>query len=153
MIEHSDRSADDELSALIAQHGWAIRHVMGSPDTSSFSYTIGLSSFGHPEIVITGMPHEPAQIFLNLVGQQMRAGFRVAHGVRTSKFSEGGDVVFIDADNTLGLTAVQHRYGDVRALQLVWPDSAGAYPWDAGYRNPPETQPLLGALPETFTDL
>jgi hypothetical protein len=34
---------------------------------------------------------------------------------------------------------------------MLWPNSTGAYPWDVGYRNPPDAQPLLGQLPDTFT--
>lgn len=36
-------------------------------------------------------------------------------------------------------------YGDeVRALQLVWPDARGRYPWDRGHRAVRAGQPLLG---------
>ena len=44
-----------------------------------------------------------------------------------------------------GLTAVQGLYGDVRAVQVVWTDSRGRLPWEAGYANPRGSQPLLGA--------
>ncbi|WP_191281840.1 DUF4262 domain-containing protein [Pseudolysinimonas yzui] len=137
---------------MIEEHGWAVRHVMGSPNASQFSYTVGLSAFGHAEIVVTGMPFDSAHIFLNLVGQDLRDGIVVAHGIRTTRFTDSGDVAFIDAENTEGLTAVHHRYGEVRALQLIWPDSTGAYPWETGYRNPPEAQPLLGPVPDTFVE-
>jgi hypothetical protein len=45
------------------------------------------------------------------------------------------------------LVAVRQVYGTFSAVQMVWPDSAGRFPWDAGYTNPPDAQPLLGPLP------
>ncbi len=37
-------------------------------------------------------------------------------------------------------------YGDgVRALQLVWADAAGRWPWHAGHRGRPAGQPVLGS--------
>lgn len=41
---------------------------------------------------------------------------------------------------------VAHRfYGDrLRALQLVWADAAGRWPWDPGHRARRAGQPVLG---------
>ncbi len=66
-------------------------------------------------------------------------------GQRTEELTvPGAPVVFIAVENTARLTAVQQVYGRVEAVQMVWPDSTGRLPWDEGYRNPPDTQPLLG---------
>lgn len=56
-------------------------------------------------------------------------------------------MVFLSVENTAGLTAVEQIYGTIDAIQMVWPDSAGNLPWTAGYRNPPDAQPLLGPAP------
>lgn len=145
------RSVDADLDALIREHGWAVRHVSGSTHEGPFSYTVGLTAFGLPEIVTTGMPFESSHQFLNLVAQEMRDGYALSHGTRSTRFTDSGDVSFIRVEDARGLTAVRGRYGEVVALQMLWPDSTGAYPWDVGYRNPPDAQPLLGQLPDTFT--
>ena len=139
-----------ELLELIGRHGWAVRHVGG--DTANghapFSYTVGLTAMGHPEIVTTGLPFEHAQTFLNEVGADVRDGRRFAAGTTTGDFtSDDAPVCFLDVVDTSGLTAVEQVYDDVEALQLVWPDSAGHLPWDAGYRNPADAQPILGPGP------
>ena len=41
-------------------------------------------------------------------------------------------------------------YPDVEALQVIWPDSLGHLPWELGYRNRLDAQPLLGVLPDEF---
>jgi hypothetical protein len=143
-------SVDEDLGALISEYGWAVRHVGGTEQEAPFSYTVGLSTLGLPEIVTTGLPFASSHEFLNMVALETRDGLAVTHGARSTRFTDSGDIAFIRVEDTRGLTAVQDRYGEVVALQLIWPDSTGAYPWDAGYRNPPDAQPLLGRVPIEF---
>jgi hypothetical protein len=139
-----------DLRGLIDEHGWAVRNV-GAGDTAAdvgFSYTIGLAGFGHPEVIVMGMPHESAHEFLNLIGDEVRRGSRYQHGTVTDEFTDDdAPVVFIRVEDTGRLTAVDEVYGRVDALQMIWPDSTGRLPWQDGHRNPPGTQPLLGPLP------
>jgi hypothetical protein len=141
-----------DLKALIEQYGWAVHQVLADPTSGAapFSYTVGLSALGHPEVVVTGMPFEPAKAFLNMVGEGVRAGTSYEAGTRDASLTDHGDVAFIPAVDTSGLYAVEQVYGEIRAVQLVWPDSAGAYPWEPGFRNSPEVQPLLGPIPQTW---
>jgi hypothetical protein len=135
------------LLGLIRQHGWAVRHVGAgsSPADSAFSYTVGLTALGHPEVVVTGLPFEHAQIFLDNIGADVRAGQRFEPGhVADDLTDPGAPVAFVAVENTTGLTAVAQVYGRVDAVQMVWPDSTGRMPWAEGYRNPPGAQPLLG---------
>ena len=139
-----------DISDLVARHGWGIRHVL--PDTASaqaaFSYTVGLTHRGWSELIITGLPTTVADVFIrNAVDAQTEQGaFRP--GDRTDELTESGDVVFIAADEVSGMTATTEIVGAFSALQLVWPDSAGHFPWQAGYRNSRASQPLLGTVPD-----
>jgi Domain of unknown function (DUF4262) len=139
-----------DLRLLIERFGWAVEHVR-APRGSSVapsSYTVGLTAVGHPEIVITGLPAPVAQDFLNAVAERVRAGGSYRSGQRTTEFTdENGPVVLLHVEDTAGLTSAREIYGSVAALQLVWPDSSGRLPWQPGYRNAPEVQPLLGPLP------
>jgi len=140
-----------ELHGLIAEHGWAVRTVMAGleeGDDGEFCYTIGFTALGHPEVIILGMPAEHASTFLNMIGDEVQRGGRFGHGTVTGEFtSDDSPVVFIRAEETERLSAVAEVYGRVEALQMVWPDSTGRLPWQNGYRNPPETQPLLLRTP------
>ena len=69
-----------ELLGLIRQHGWAVRHVGAGPGASAFSYTVGLTALDHPEAVVTGLHFEHAQVFLNNIGADVRAGQRFEPG-------------------------------------------------------------------------
>ena len=139
-----------DLRNVIEEHGWAVRNVLPgpAPEEVPFSYTIGLTAFGHPEVIILGMPSRSAHEFLNLIGDEVRRGNRFEHGTVTGDLTDDDNpVVFIHAEDTGRLTAVEQVYGRVSAVQMIWPDSTGRLPWQDGYRNPPEAQPLLGPLP------
>ena len=113
-----------------------------------FCYTIGLTALGHPEVIVLGMPAEHASTLLNMIGDEVQRGGRFDRGTVTGGFTgDDSPVVFLRAEETERLTAVAEVYGRVDALQMVWPDSTGRLPWQSGYRNPPETQPLLLRTP------
>jgi hypothetical protein len=139
-----------ELHRLIDEHGWATRHVGAGTETgqAAFSYTVGLTAMGHPEVIVTGLPFDHAQTFLNNIGSDVRDGKQFRPGFATEDLTgPGTPVVFIAVEDTSGLTAVDQVYGSVPAVQMVWPDSAGHLPWVPGYRNQPDAQPLLGRAP------
>ena len=148
MTDPRDRALAD-IRDLVARHGWAIRHVLAdtAAGRAAFSYTVGLTSRGWPELIITGLPSTVADAFIrNAVDVQVEKGpFR--SGDRTDELAEEGDVVFLSADDVSGMTATTELVRAFTALQLVWPDSAGHFPWQDGYRNPSTSQPLLGAAP------
>lgn len=90
---------------------------------------------------------EHALTFLNNIGDDVRNGKRYQDGMTTDQLTEpGAPVVFIRAERVDALTAVEEVYGHVEALQMVWCDSSGHLPWQEGYRNGPDIQPLLGPI-------
>lgn len=139
-----------ELFRLIAEYGWAVRHVGADRESGAapFSYTVGLTALGHPEVVITGMPFAHAQTFLNNIGNDVRSGVRFDPGLVTEDLTgPGAPVTFLAVQDTRGLTAVEQVYEQVQAVQMVWPDSVGRLPWQEAYNNSPDAQPLLGDRP------
>lgn len=134
-----------DLRAKIDAFGWAVRNVASADPAEFLSYTVGLTAHGHPEIVMTGLPPDVGQAFLNIVGEiVVREGGRFTAGEPTSELADGPPMPVIQVDDSSDLTAVEALYGRVSALQIVWTDSAGRLPWEAGYNNPPGSQPLLG---------
>jgi len=58
-------------------------------------------------------------------------------------------VAFVEVLDPLGdefpMSMVNRLYGEVRALQLVWPDKHGRFPWHSDFeKRYVEKQPLLG---------
>lgn len=146
MVDSRDQALTD-IRELVEKYGWAIRHVLPSAAAGAFSYTVGLSYRGWPELIVTGLPTTVADAFLrNAIDVQNENG-SFEPGDRTDELTESGHVVFIAAADVRGMTATANVVGTFSALQLIWPDSAGAFPWDSGYRNPIDSQPLLGPSP------
>ena len=130
---------------LIDEHGWAVRHVVDRDPAQCFSYTVGLTAQLHPEIVMTGLPHDVAHVFLNNAAHVVaREHGHFAPGEPATGLTDGPPFEVLAVSDTSGLTAVASLYGDVRAVQLVWTDSRGRLPWEPAYANPPGSQPLLG---------
>lgn len=144
---HPDLVAD--MRTLVDRYGWGIQHVLPNVDTDEapFSYTVGLTARGWPELIITGLPADVAQQFIrNAVDEQQEHGPFQA-GDRTEELTESGFVLFTEAEDVHGMTVTAAIVGSFTALQMVWPDSHGRFPWDDGHRNPKNAQPLLGAKP------
>jgi hypothetical protein len=136
----------DQLRTMIDTHGWAIRNVADADPAKCLSYTVGLTSHGHPEVVMTGLPADVGSAFLNIVGEivvRERGQFRA--GESTTELADGPPMPVLDVVEKSALTAVDAIYGDVPALQIVWTDSSGRLPWDPEYANAPGSQPLLGS--------
>ncbi len=92
------------------------------------------------------MPFKHAQTFLNNIGSDVRDGKRFDAGTVNNDLAPA-TVLFLSVVQDEELTAVRQVYGTCSAVQMVWPDSSGRFPWDAGYNNPPDVQPLLGPRP------
>jgi hypothetical protein len=118
----------------IARHGGMIQGVFPtaiSPGVG-FSYTVGLTAAGLPELVISGLPMDLAGTLLNdaartSLGAEIKAGNTIADIANVS-------FKVIDAPKA-EINLARRLYGAdvVRALQLVWPDDSGHYPGDAGW--------------------
>lgn len=151
-VDDEDRARVlQDLLRIVDEHGWAVRQVGAGPTAAEvqFSCTVGLTALGHPEVVALGLPPEVAALFLNMIGDDVRAGRRFEHGAVTAELTDGvSPVVFLRVVDTGRLTAVEEVCGRIDAVQVVWPDSTGRLPWQEGHRNPPTTQPLLGPPPE-----
>ena len=145
---------DRDLQATIATHGWAVINVAEEPDCPPFSYTIGLyRTLQHPELLVMGLADGVAQELLNVAGRLIRNGQHFAAGAETEDLLEGYSTTF----RAIPVRQYRAYLGHARwlddgdgfpALQLVYPDRAGEWPWSAavsaGFR---ERQPILADTP------
>jgi hypothetical protein len=147
------------LEGLISEHGWAIQAVRPRADDPApgppFAYTVGLSrpQFGHPELLMIGLPTDTAHTILNDLGEKVRRGERLHPGQRIKGLLRGGyevELLAVDdaADPRAPLSVATRLYGHggpVDALQVVWPDRHHRFPWDPGFdAGMRAMQPLLG---------
>jgi hypothetical protein len=58
----------------IRHHGWALQAVLGDEDGPPFVYTVGLSGFGHPELILFATTQATAATVLNDLGELVRGG-------------------------------------------------------------------------------
>lgn len=64
----------------IRRHGWALQAVLGDHTAPPFVYTVGLSGFAHPELILFATSQATAATVLNDLGEVVRAGRRLHAG-------------------------------------------------------------------------
>ena len=148
MCDPSTRAAAlGEMEALVERFGWAIQHVWPSRVRSRWAYTVGLTRYGLPELVVTGMEEEVAHELLNDTAHGMAChDERTVPGQRYS-LDDGRRIEVVElahAEVHLGTAVALHPDRVVRAHQLVWADDRGRWPWDRRFRGSRGAQPVLG---------
>ncbi|HEX7428254.1 MAG TPA: DUF4262 domain-containing protein [Mycobacterium sp.] len=133
----------DELRKTMVEHGWAVQYV--ESDRAPFAYTVGLHDCGLPELLVTGVSPQRAMRLLNIVARDLMSGDTLTPGqqitVRSGPLVEIVEVANPDAHITW---AVAFGGPNVRALQLVWADGHGRWPWAAEFSDGRGRQPVLG---------
>jgi hypothetical protein len=147
--DHPEATRQDYLAYmqdLIDQFGWAVVGVEGDRIHPPWAYTLGLTQYARPELVITGLPGPRATWLLNTV----------APYVLGAKIPRPGDDVLIEgcpamevvgvAEPSAHLAVAVEVYGQgIQALQLTYPDERGHWPWHPGFRGQHRGgQPVLG---------
>lgn len=145
--DHPDKTLDDYLDLLRAKvlaHGWALQYV--ESDRRPFAYTIGLHDRGLPELLVTGLAPKQSGWLLNTFARRTVAGGRPTVGHQ----------MFLPARTRLEIVQVEHPDAHmgmaialqgpaVTAVQLVWADGHGRWPWGPGFDDGRRHQPVLGS--------
>ncbi|WP_181772969.1 DUF4262 domain-containing protein [Amycolatopsis pittospori] len=137
----------EEVRPLIRQHGWMVQTVEAEGAHPAFAYTVGLTDAGMPELVVTGLRERRSGQLLNFFAQQVvRSGEpRPGEVLPAAVGWPALEVVPLGAPSAHLLTAVLMYGEDFRALQLVYEDEHGNWPWDREFRGGTGGQPVLGA--------
>ncbi|MEF2277677.1 DUF4262 domain-containing protein [Deinococcus sp. YIM 134068] len=121
----------------IRRHGWHVIKVPADEEGPGFAFTLGLyARFDHPEVIIFGLDLDLMQQILNGIGDDVKAGERrYAAGRQESGVLEGYDCAFVEVAaphfrDYLGTAVWLYRRQPFPALQCVWLDRAGAFPWE-----------------------
>lgn len=135
----------DHVRGLMVRHGWAVQGVQGDRLYPPYSYTLGLTECGLPELVVTGLALPRAGALLNRVAEHVVHAGPPAPGDRVPLV--GGpllEIVELAQPDAHLDTAVALFGPQLRALQLVWADDRGRWPWERGFRGRRGGQPVLG---------
>lgn len=140
----------------IRRSGWQVTAVSDTcscasptclPPECAFAYTAGLVLHDVPELVVYGLAPRSAIAVLNelavLLHHQDWQTIVADRSVLTvaSLRAPIRLIEVIDKDDMLMANLL---FPDSPALQVVWPDDLGHYPWDAGYTLLPMHQPTMG---------
>jgi hypothetical protein len=144
--DHPDLTIEDyfdEVRETIRKCGWMVQYV--ESDRTPFAYTIGLHDWGLPELLITAVSPQRATRLLNAVARDAVTGRTLTPGQQI-KLSAGPLIEIVEMshpDAHLNF-AVAIGGPEIRALQLVWADGRGRWPWSAGFCDGRRRQPVLG---------
>lgn len=125
----------------IREYGTHVTGVGAGDGEPTFAYTTGLSAHdGHPEFVIYGLDMRIAQKLLNDLSATVLDGTeRYGHGDWVDRLVANGIAVRLITvtDSSTDLTVANALFREdgappVPALQVVFPDKGGLWPWQAG---------------------
>jgi hypothetical protein len=141
--------ADDlRLLADVAQSGLHVVLVAG--EATGHAHSVGLfRSWDHPEVAIFGLAAEELRGAVSRLGARVRGGERFEHGDVAEGVLERRAVAFRRIvprhyPAYLAHAVWYHDGARFPALQVVWADEAGRFPWDRWFRRElREAQPVL----------
>jgi len=136
--------------ADVAQHGFHLAAVPGAPGRAAHAFSVGLfRSWDHPEIVILGLADADLREAIVRAAELVRDGERFEHGDLAEGLVERRAVAFRRVGPrhypaNLGHAVWYHGGTRFPALQAVWADEAGRFPWDRWCaRESRDAQPVL----------
>lgn len=109
-----------------------------------------LASYNHPEIILFGLPKEPAHGLVSVIADRVARGVPIDLSKPNDEIIQGYPCVFVEVN-----CANRQQYAlsncwlyqgnDFSMYQLVWPSKHGLFPWHPeasdGFR---WSQPVLG---------
>lgn len=136
----------------IEKHGWMIQGVYHPPgsDQLSYAYTVGLHRYALPELLVFSLVPDVADSLLRDVGRHMMMakglGMRLAGRMEHFNWRIPMHLLAVDSKKAGGYIdhALLPQGDPMSVLQVVWPDSNGLLPWEAGAdQSAHRLQPLL----------
>jgi hypothetical protein len=130
----------------VARYGWSVTMVEGDLFSPSFGYTVGLTEKRHPELLVTGRDTRETYTMLSgLTALVLCHGHELKPGTILEPPGRRIYLTTMNSPQNILLMASRIYSWRVRALQAVWSDDEGRFPWE---QSPPDdlTQPLYGTL-------
>ena len=118
--DHPEATMQEWLELIygkVQENGWTVQFVQD--DRTPFAYTIGLPERGLPELLVTGMPPERANLVLNTVAQYLLQGGRPIPGER----------MLIGGELLLDFVQVQHPIAHLKFAFSFYGPICGPCSW------------------------
>ncbi|OBY30388.1 DUF4262 domain-containing protein [Mycolicibacter kumamotonensis] len=146
MCDHPEATvADwlDEIDDTKTRCGWAVQYV--EDDRRPYAYTVGLTDYGLPELLVSGVsPRRAARMLSRFAEQFVRRGAPTPGEQLTMLGGSLVEIVEVEQPGVHMYVAAAF-YGDrARALQLVWADGRGHWPWVSSFSAGRRAQPVFG---------
>ncbi len=116
--------------------GWAIVAVEDEDGRHVYTYTVGLTRYhGHPELLVSGDDFHLAHHVLDDLAALVKDGRRFEAGELLEREELGRACLMVRVTSPSRLRVAQTVYGaegigPVPALQVVWEDTEGRWPWE-----------------------
>ena len=134
--EYSNKLTDD-----IVKYGFGVIIVPQTNYLPSFAYTVGLwKSYKHPELISLGLPIDILHTMLNtVVFEIIKKEKLIEIGRNYHDILEKYPVQFLTVDKRnipdyFGQAISYYQTVDFPALQLIWPDDKGIFPYESDFR-------------------
>ena len=121
---------------------WSVTAVDESEHAPRFAYSVGFGQlFDHPEVIVFGLEHQLAHSILSLIAADLAGGGSYAAPGKYDGVLESAQVAIRPVDETqheiyLGYGMERFRQagraGELKAVQLFWPDRQGLFPYEGG---------------------
>lgn len=135
----AEAEADAKALADIEQFGLHVISVMEDAEHPPFTYSIGIEqSLGMPELIVIGLKSGVACSAINECYRQMKEEGAIAPGARVADLLGGGFECLIGEASSEKVRYYMHwaswlyKGQPFRAYQIIWPSTAGIFPWEAG---------------------
>ncbi|PPC84368.1 MAG: hypothetical protein CTY35_01820 [Methylotenera sp.] len=130
----------EKNEALIKEFGFVVISTTTSSeddggDELAFAYTIGMADKGLPEIMMFGLPPRDMNHMLSNAVNRLISN-KMVTGITNEEIAMCPIMVGeVDPDVAANyIIQANNRAGkDLPALQLVWPDQEGLFPWERGF--------------------
>jgi hypothetical protein len=139
----------------ISDFGWHGINVVEDDNHPPWSYTIGFyETWGFPELIILGRSRATAHHILETIALRLEADDRPDLKATTGTLISGAQCHFLEVaeryyQDHVGFARWFYRKRHFPLYQVVWPNTDGFYPWDAGAPTSfKEWQPVLALPPE-----
>lgn len=133
------------LRELLGQHCWVVQGVQRERRRAPYAYTVGLAGHARPELVVTGLPYNDAADLLNRIAAQLlQAGAPGPGDLVALPDGRRAEIVRVAEPSVHLLVAAAVNGPEFSALQLVYADDQGRWPWDQDFRGGRGGQPVLG---------
>lgn len=124
----------DVARQQIAERGYALHSVKGEGSKFEWTYTIGFTGLGHPELCLYNLPETTVRAIVDRMLAAVMAGHTFHHGDMVDRIIPGFPLAMLAVPHGYPWLVASSIYDlfDIRGLLVISPDRQSRFPWDPG---------------------